>query len=83
MANIPQEVKAEILERVKKGEPVKTLAEKYGVSDRTIYGWLRWQVTTDKVSALEFGRIKKENQILKEIVGVLTVEIEKLKKKRE
>jgi len=83
MVNIASEVKSEILSRVKSGEPVKTLAEKHGISERTIYGWLRWQVTTDKVSALEFGKLKKENQILKEIVGVLTVEVEKLKKKKQ
>jgi hypothetical protein len=28
------------------------------------------------------GKLKKENQILKEIVGVLTMELEKVKKKR-
>jgi hypothetical protein len=81
MANISVDVKREILEKVKKGESVKVLASQYGISDRSIYGWLRWQVSTTKISPLEYGKLKKENQILKEIVGVLTVELEKTKKK--
>lgn len=82
MTNIASEVKSEILAKVKAGETVKSLAEKHGISERTIYAWLRWQVAEDKVSVLEFGKLKKENLILKEIVGALTIEIEKLKKKR-
>jgi len=31
---------------------------------------------------MEYVKVKKENQILKEIVGVLTVELEKVKKKK-
>lgn len=82
MTTIASEVKSEILSKVKAGESVKSLAEKHGISERSIYGWLRWQVNSDRVSALEFGKLKKENLILKEIVGALTIEIEKLKKKR-
>ncbi|MBI3384690.1 helix-turn-helix domain-containing protein [Candidatus Gottesmanbacteria bacterium] len=82
MANIASEVKSEILDKVKKGESVKSLAEKYGISERTIYAWLRWQVAEDRVSVLEFGKLKKENTIFKEIVGALTIELEKLKKKK-
>lgn len=82
MANIASEVKSEILEKVKGGESVKSLSEKYGISERTIYAWLRWQVASDKVSVLEFGKLKKENTVLKEIVGALTIELEKLKKAR-
>jgi len=81
MVNIASEVKSEILSKVKAGESVKSLAEKYGISERTIYAWLRWQVAEDRVSVLEFGKLKKENVILKEIVGALTIELEKLKKK--
>jgi len=82
MANIAAEVKVEILAKVKAGENVKSLAEKYGISERTIYAWLRWQVAENKVSVLEFGKLKKENTILKEIVGALTIEVERLKKKQ-
>lgn len=81
MSTINLEVKQEILAKIKAGEEVKKVAAQYGVSDRTIYLWLKKGVT-DHVSVLELGKLKKENQILKEIVGVLTMELEKVKKKR-
>jgi len=81
MSTINSEVKQEILAKIKSGEEVKKVAAQYGVSDRTIYLWLKKGVT-DQVSALELDKLKKENQILKEIVGVLTMELEKVKKKR-
>jgi len=80
MPVIAQEVKKEILEKVKAGEKVAELGSQYGVSDRTIYGWLKRGMTSS-VSAIEYGRVKKENQALKEIIGLLTLEVEKLKKK--
>jgi transposase len=81
MVTISFEVKNEILEKVKQGEKVLKLAEQYGVSNRTIYGWLKRKAVSN-VSVLEFNKLKRENQMLKEIVGVLTVELEKLKKKK-
>lgn len=77
---INKEVKEEILTKVKEGQAVMTLAKQYGISDKTIYGWLRGKVINN-VSFLEFAKLRKENQILKEIVGVLTVELEKTKKR--
>lgn len=77
---INTEVKQEILSKVKNGEPAKEVAEKYGISVKTIYGWLRW-TTTNGVSWMEFAKIKRENQQLKEIIGVLSLEVEKSKKK--
>ena len=81
MNGINSEIKKEILDKVKSGKTVKEVSKQYGVSDRTIYAWLKRGVA-NTVSALEMGKIKKENQILKEIVGALTIELEKLKKKR-
>jgi len=78
---INKEVKDEILAKVKAGEKVTLLSQQYGVSDKTIYGWLRGK-TINTVSFLEYAKLRKENQVLKEIVGVLTVELEKSKKKR-
>lgn len=77
---IAKEIKDEILSKVKAGEAVLKLSKRYGVSDKTIYNWLRSK-TTHKVSWLEHVKLKKENQQLKEIVGVLTLEVEKSKKK--
>ncbi len=59
MSNINSEIKQEILEKVKSGKKVKEVAEQYGVSDRTIYAWLKGGVVGN-VSTLEFGKLKKK-----------------------
>ena len=81
MPVIANEVKKEIVEKVKQGEPVLKLAEQYGVSDRSIYAWLK-RKASGNISVLEHNKLKRENTLLKEIVGVLTIELEKLKKKK-
>ncbi len=81
MAGISGEVKAEILAKVKSGQKVTDLAKQYGVSTKTIYNWLRGQVT-EQVSWREYKRVMKENEDLKNILGVLTLELEKTKKKK-
>ena len=80
-AAIAKEVKEEILSKVKAGVPAQELAHTYGISPKTIYGWLRWG-TVNKVSWLDYAKLKKENQQLKEIVGVLSLELEKVKKEK-
>jgi transposase-like protein len=77
---IAKEVKEEILGKVKAGESVSSLSGAYGVSDKTIYNWLRGNITRN-VSWMEHTKLKKENQQLKEIIGVLSLELEKVKKK--
>lgn len=60
---IAKEVKEEILAKIKSGESAFSLAKSYGVSAKTI----------NKVGWLEFAKLKKENQQLKEIIGVLSL----------
>lgn len=79
---IAPEVKQEILEKIKQGAKVVAVGAQYGVSDKTIYTWLR-RKAMGKVSLLEHNRLKNENQQLKQIIGVLTLEIEKAKKRSE
>lgn len=66
--------------KVKAGESVVSLSKQYGVGDKSIYNWLGGRATK-QVSWLEHARLKKENQQLKEIIGVLSLELEKVKKK--
>lgn len=80
MSNISKEVKEEVLAKVKSGVKVPELSKQYGISDKTIYNWLKGQVN-EQVTAREYNKVKRENQWLKEIVGDLTIELEKLKKK--
>lgn len=82
MAGIAREVKAEILAKVKSGQKVVELSKQYGVSDKTIYNWLRGQVT-EQVNYREYKRVLKENEDLKNILGVVTLELEKSKKKKK
>ena len=77
---IAKEVKEEILGKVKSGESVSSLSKAYGVADKTIYNWLRGRATK-QVSWMEHARLKKENRQLKEIIGILSLELEKVKKK--
>ena len=78
---IATEVKEEILVKVKAGEPVSGLARQYGISDKTIYTWIKG-TATNKVSWLEFAKLRNENKQLKEIIGVLSLEVEKSKKRQ-
>lgn len=78
---VSQEVKEEILSKIKSGEAVSTLAKQYGISDKTIYNWLGGK-TTKKVTWLDYAKLKRENQQLKEIIGVLSLEVEKSKKRQ-
>lgn len=82
MAGIAGEVKAEILTKVKAGQKVVELSKQYGVSDKTIYSWLRGQVT-EQVTWREHERVLKENEDLKKILGVVTLELDKAKKKKD
>ena len=78
---IPKDTKEEILEKVKNGEKVLDLASQYGISDKTIYNWLRAQVKPE-ISLMEWNKLKRENEDLKQIIGLVTLELERSKKNR-
>ena len=82
MAGIAKEVKVEILAKVRSGQKVVELSKQYGVSDKTIYNWLRGQVT-ERVTWREHKRVLKENEDLKNILGIVTHELERSKKKKK
>ena len=77
---IDQPKKDKILEAVKNGTKVMEAALQYGVSDKTIYGWLRTQADNTGTSNLELARIKRENQELKELIGLLTLQKKRAEK---
>jgi hypothetical protein len=74
------DIKKQIIERIRQGEPVPKLSEEHGVSKNTIYTWLSKDATAP-TSSLEMGKLKRENQGLLEIIGRLTVELSAEKKK--
>jgi transposase-like protein len=72
---IPLETKQQILERVKQGVGVPQLAKEHGVSVKTIYGWLRKQAEGPGGNLFELGKLKRENKVLLELVGKLTLKL--------
>jgi len=70
---IPVETRNEILAKVKGGQTVLEVAQQYAVSTKTIYTWLSNE-TRPEISILEFNRLKKENEELKRIIGLITLE---------
>lgn len=82
MAGISKEVKEEILSKVKSGARVVDVSKDYGVSTKTIYYWLRGKADSG-ASVVEVRRLRKENEELKAIVGALTMDLTKLKKRSQ
>ncbi|EKD85981.1 MAG: hypothetical protein ACD_37C00544G0001 [uncultured bacterium] len=78
---IPKATREEILSKIKNGEKVMDVASVYGISPKTIYTWLRNQITP-QASAMELNRLKRENEELKRIIGLVTLELERGKKNR-
>ena len=76
---VPIQTKEEILAKIKNGAKVLETAEQYGISSKTIYTWLRNQVRPE-ISVLEFNRLKRDNEELKRIIGIITLELERGKK---
>jgi len=69
----------EIELRLREGERVKDLAVEYGVTTKTIYNHIKKNAATDG-TILEMNRLKRENKALKELVGMVTLELKKEKK---
>lgn len=74
------EIKTEIIKKVRdEGLSVIDISKQYGVSDKTIYGWLRAGISPG-ATVMENNRLKKEKQQLIQTIGLLTVALEKSKK---
>ncbi|MGI5825786.1 MAG: helix-turn-helix domain-containing protein [Patescibacteria group bacterium] len=79
LKKVPLETKEEILSKIKNGTSVMDAASQYGISSKTIYAWLRNSVKPD-ISLIEINRLKRENDELKRIIGLITLELERGKK---
>lgn len=72
---IPLEVKADILKRVKEqGISVAQAAKDHGIHEATIYNWLG-KGASGSPSWSEFSRLQKLNKELYELVGELTLKL--------
>lgn len=72
---IPKEIRDEVLGKAKSGERVADLAERYGISAKTIYGWLSKDSGEDTISVLRYNKLARENEELKRIIGKLTLDM--------
>ena len=78
---VPQDVKADIIRRVKEeGITVAVAAKDAGISEAAIYDWLS-KGTESAPSWAEFARLQKQNRELFEVVGELTVKLSASQKK--
>lgn len=76
---IPHEIKDQILGRIdNEGVTVAQAAQDHGISTKTIYGWLARRTGAD-LSWGELNRLKRENRDLKELIGQLSLAMEKTK----
>lgn len=76
---VPIQTKEEILLKIKNGAKVLETASQYGISSKTIYTWLKNQVRP-VISIIEYNRLKRDNEELKRIIGLITLELERGKK---
>jgi len=72
---IPKEIRDEILAKARSGEKVVALADQYGISTNTIYGWLSKDSGEEVISVLKYNKLKRENQELKRLLGEVTLEM--------
>jgi transposase-like protein len=77
---VPKELKAEIVRKIKEGEKVTDLSKQYGISDKTIYYWLRQNTGEQVVPVVKYNKLKRENEELKRLLGEITLEMSMGKK---
>ena len=78
---IGKEIKEEVIERAKTGIKVTNLSKEYGISTKTIYGWLSGTANNGE-SQLELIKLRRQNETLLKLVGELTLEKTQIKKNR-
>ena len=79
--HIAKDIKEQILKRGREaGIPVSQAAQEHGISDATIYSWLT-EGASGNPSWTEVAKLKKENKMLLELVGEITVKLSTAQKK--
>ena len=77
---IAKEIKEEILQKAKEGKKAPDLATQYGISDKTIYGWLGASIKPT-ITFMEYSKLKRENEELKRIIGIMALDLAHEKKR--
>lgn len=79
---ITPEVREQIINRVKhEGVSIAQAAEEHGITDSAIYKWLGKNVEGTP-SILEYAKLKRENDELLKLVGLMTLKLSEAQKKK-
>ncbi len=79
---IAPEVKEQIINRIKnEGVTVAGAAKDHGLHETTIYGWLG-KKAEGMPSILEYAKLKRENDELLRLVGLITFKLSESQKKK-
>lgn len=65
---------------IKNGTKVSEVCAQHNLSSKTVYAWLRAQADNTGTSNLEIAKLRKENQELKEIVGMFALDKKRAEK---
>jgi transposase-like protein len=80
---ISEEIKQKIINKIKSdGLSVPKASAEFGISRNTLYNWIGAKIKGDP-SILEVARLRRENSELKQIIGGLTLNMERGKKNKE
>jgi len=87
---VPPEVRNLIIKTfTEEGVPAAKLAKEYNLNSNTIYNWIKNTNISDtgdfdkQKLVLENARLKKEKQELIDLIGRLTIDVDKLNKKKD
>lgn len=80
---INEEIRQKIINKIRdEGLSVPKAAEEFGISPNAIYNWIGAKAKGEP-SILEMSKLKKENAELKQIIGGLTLNMERGKKNQK
>lgn len=75
-------VKDRIIDKIKNdGMSVREASTEFGISVKAIYNWIGAKGRIEP-GALEMGKLRRENECLKQIIGQLLLDSERGKKNR-
>jgi len=79
---VAREVKDQIINRIKnEGVSVAQAAKDHGVSEATIYTWIGAKAQGGP-SVLEIAKLRRENEELLKLVGLMTLKLSESQKKK-
>lgn len=78
--HIDPTVKQAVLADIKNGMKVSEASIKHDVTTNAIYLWLRAQADNTGTSSLEVAKLRRENQELKELVGLFALQKKRAEK---